>query len=299
INVTVASDFIDKEVLRLAASVEQGSEHPLASAIINGAIDNGLKLSTSTDFVCYPGKGVLGKIEGQQVLLGNDKLFADLAIDLHDLPDKAEFLRSEGQTVMFVAINGKAAGFVSVADPIKQSARQAIKYLQDEKVHLIMLTGDNRKTAMAVAKQLGIDDVRAEVLPAKKDETVKALQKEGKIVGMAGDGINDAPALAQADIGIAMGTGSDIAMHTAGIVLVKGDLTGLVRAHKLSHVMMRNIQQNLVLAFGYNLLAIPIAAGLLYPAFGILLNPMIASGAMSLSSVSVIANALRLKQMKL
>lgn len=299
INVTVASDFIDKDVLRLAASVEQGSEHPLACAIINGAIDNGLKLSTSTDFISYPGKGVFGRVEGQQVLLGNDKLFADLAIELDDFPNKAELLRSEGQTVMFVAINGKVAGFVSVADPIKQSARQAVKYLRDEGVHLIMLTGDSRKTAMAVARQLGIEDVRAEVLPAKKNETVKELQNHGKIVAMAGDGINDASALAQADIGIAMGTGSDIAMHTAGIVLLKGDLMGLVRAHKLSNAMMKNIQQNLALAFGYNLLAIPIAAGLLYPAFGILFNPMIASAAMSLSSVSVIANALRLKQMEL
>jgi Cu+-exporting ATPase len=299
INVTTASNFVDVEILRLAASLEQGSEHPLASAIINGAINKGLTLSKSIDFISYPGRGVVGKIERQEIVLGNDKLFADLAIELDDFPNKAELLRSEGQTVMFVGVNGKIAGFVSVVDPIKQSARQAVKYLRNEGVHLIMLTGDNLKTAMAVARQLGIEDVRAEVLPAKKNETVTELQSQGKVVAMAGDGINDAPALAQADIGIAMGTGSDIAMHSAGIVLLKGDLMGLVRAHKLSNAMMKNIQQNLALAFGYNFLAIPVAAGLLYPVLGLLLNPMIASAAMSLSSVSVIANALRLKQMKL
>lgn len=298
-NLRVVGDYQENELLRLAASVEQGSEHPLAAAIVNGAAEKGLKLSESKDFLLQPGKGVVGIIEDSEILLGNDKLFADFAVDLGRLPEEAEALRSEGQTVMFVGINGKAAGFLSVADPIKESARQAVKFFQNEKIHLIMLTGDNWRTAKAVARQLGIEDVRAEVLPAKKNETIKELQSEGMVVAMAGDGINDAPALAQANIGVAMGTGSDIAMHTAGIVLPKGDLMGLVRARKLSHGMMRNIQQNLVLAFGYNLLAVPIASGLLYPVLGLLLNPMIASAAMSLSSVSVIANALRLRQLNL
>lgn len=292
-------DFQEMELLRLAASVEQGSEHPLASAIVNGAIDKGLRLSDTSDFSLQAGKGVVGKIGADQILLGNDKLFADFAVDLGKLPNEAEALRSEGQTVMFVGINGKAAGFLSVADPIKDSAKEAVKFFKTENIRLIMLTGDNWRTAKAVARQLGIDDVQAEVLPAKKNEVVKSLQAEGMVIAMAGDGINDAPALAQANIGVAMGTGSDIAMHTAGIVLPKGDLMGLVRARKLSHAMMRNIQQNLVLAFGYNFLAIPIASGLLYPVLGLLLNPMIASAAMSLSSVSVIANALRLKQLEL
>lgn len=295
-NVKAVAGYGEDEVLQLAASVERLSEHPLASAIVRGALVKGLVLVEAKNFVAVAGKGVIGDVDGHQVALGNDKYFAYLGIVLGALPAEAEALRANGQTVMFIAVDGKAAGMIAVADPIKASARDAVEALKQTGIRVVMLTGDSRRTAEAVARKLGIEQVEAEVLPAEKAGVVKLLQAAGHCVGMAGDGVNDAPALAQANVGIAMGTGTDVAIHSAAVVLVRGDLKGLLRAHKLSRAMMLNIKQNLFLAFGYNLVAIPIAAGLLYP---LLLNPMIASAAMSLSSISVIANALRLQRVKL
>jgi Cu+-exporting ATPase len=286
-------------LLHLAASLERGSEHPLAAAIVEGANARGLALSEAQAFRSITGKGVTGTIEGQSVALGNRVLLEELHVDAGDLPEKAEALRREGQTVMFVAVNGRAAGLVGVADPIKASAAEAIDLLHREGMRLMMLTGDSRTTADAVARKLGIDAVEAEVLPEQKGEIVKRLQAEGRIVAMAGDGINDAPALAQAHVGIAMGTGTDVAIESAGITLVKGDLRGIVRARRLSRATMRNIRQNLFFAFIYNVLGVPIAAGILYPVFGLLLSPILASAAMTFSSVSVIANALRLRKLAL
>ena len=291
--------FEADEVLRLGASLERASEHPLAAAIVNGAQEKGITLTAVSEFRSFTGKGVAGTVEGRAVALGNLKLFEELAIEPGELPSRAETLRGDGQTVMLLAIDGKAAGLIGVADPVKASTPEAIRALHEEGVQVIMLTGDNRVTAEAVAKKLGIDRIEAEVLPEQKASIVKQLQAQGHIVAMAGDGINDAPALAQAQVGIAMGTGTDVAMESAGVTLIKGDLTGIVRAVRLSRATMKNIRQNLFFAFIYNVLGIPIAAGVLYPFFGLLLSPIIAAAAMSFSSVSVISNALRLRNAKL
>ncbi len=294
-----AKGFEEADLLRLAASLERASEHPLAKAIVDGAEAQGLTLADVHDFESATGKGVKGKVDGHAVALGNRKLLDDLRVDLGDLPARAEVLRREGQTVMFVAVEGKAAGLLGVADPIKGTTPDAIRALHAEGIRVIMLTGDSRVTAEAVAKRLGIDGVVAEVSPDQKATEVKRLQAEGHLVAMAGDGINDAPALAQAQVGIAMGTGTDVAMESAGITLVKGDLRGIVRARLLSRATMRNIRQNLFFAFVYNSVGVPVAAGVLYPFFGLLLSPMIAAAAMSFSSVSVVTNALRLRRARL
>ena len=291
--------FMDDDVLQLAASLERASEHSLAEAIVRGAEDRGMSLSQTVDFASVTGMGVTGKVNGRVVALGNIKLLEKLGIDPGELPHQAEAGRAEGQTVMFVAIDGQSAGLIGVADPIKDSTDEAIRALHAEGVQVVMLTGDNRTTAEAVAGKLGIDRVEAEVLPEQKAGIVRQLQAEGRIVAMAGDGINDAPALAQAHVGIAMGTGTDVAMESAGITLVKGDLRGIVRARRLSRHVMRNIRQNLFFAFIYNALGVPVAAGVLYPVFGLLLSPMIAAAAMSFSSVSVISNALRLRKVRI
>jgi Cu+-exporting ATPase len=289
----------ERELLRFAASLERGSEHPLAAAIVSGAQERGIQVVNTQSFDSITGKGVKGQVEGHAIALGNRGLLDDLGIDIGELASQAEKFRADGQTVMFVAIDGKAAGLVGVADPIKESTPEVIKQLHGEKLRIVMITGDSRTTANAVAAKLNIDEVVAEVLPNQKAEIVKRFQEEGHRVAMAGDGINDAPALAQAQVGIAMGTGTDVAMESAGVTLVKGDLRGIVRARKLSRATMGNIKQNLFFAFIYNSLGVPIAAGVLYPFFGILLSPMIAAAAMSFSSVSVIGNALRLRRAQL
>jgi Cu+-exporting ATPase len=289
----------ESELLRLAASLERVSEHPLAAAIVSGAQQRGVKLSEAKEAQAIPGKGVLGNVEGHVVALGNSKLLEQLNIEARDLVERADALRREGETVMFVVVDGRPAGLLGVADPIKESTPDAIRALHEEGIRIVMLTGDNRTTAEVVARKLGIDQVEADVLPEQKREVVKRLQAQGRMVAMAGDGINDAPALAQAHVGIAMGTGTDVAIESAGITLVKGDLRGIVRARRLSRATMRNIRQNLFFAFIYNTLGVPIAAGVLYPVFRLLLSPMIASAAMSISSVSVIGNALRLRKVKL
>ncbi|WP_435626501.1 heavy metal translocating P-type ATPase [Candidatus Ferrigenium straubiae] len=299
VSVIPLAGFDEGEVLRLGASLERASEHPLAAAIVGGAQEKGLSLTAVSDFRSYTGKGVAGKVEGRAVALGNLKLLEELRIDAGELPARAEALRGDGQTVMLLAVDGRAAGLIGVADPVKASTPDAIRALHEEGVQVIMLTGDNRITAEAVAKKLGIDRVEADVLPERKAAIVKQLQSQGRIVAMAGDGINDAPALAQAQVGIAMGTGTDVAMESAGVTLVKGDLNGIVRAVRLSRATMKNIRQNLFFAFIYNVLGIPVAAGVLYPVFGLLLSPIIAAAAMSFSSVSVIANAIRLNRIKL
>lgn len=296
--VTVAGHD-ESTFLRLAASLERGSEHPLAAAIVIAAQAQSLSLSLVTGFRSVTGKGVIGTVEGQTMALGNHHLFEELAINLDTLRDRAEALRGDGQTVMYVAIDGQPAGLLGVADPIKASTPEALQMLRAEGIRIVMLTGDSRTTAATVAHKLGIEEVEAEVLPEQKGEVVKRLQAQGRVVAMAGDGINDAPALAQAQVGIAMGTGTDIAMESAGVTLVKGDLRGIVRARRLSRGTMRNIRQNLLFAFLYNTLGVPVAAGVLYPIFGLLLSPMIASAAMTFSSVSVITNALRLRWLAL
>jgi Cu+-exporting ATPase len=299
VSVTAADGFNEADVLRLAASLERGSEHPLASAIVAGAEERKLTLTTAENFKSVTGQGVSGRIEGRAVALGNEPMMQSLGVALDAVSAAADAQRKDGQTVMFVAIDGRPAGLIGVADPIKASTVEAMKTLKDDGVKIVLLTGDSRITAAAVAKKLGIDQVEAEVMPQRKAEVVKGLQSEGRIVAMAGDGINDAPALAAAQVGIAMGTGTDVAMESAGITLVKGDLRGIVKARRLSRATMRNIRQNLFFAFFYNVLGVPIAAGVLYPFFGLLLSPVIASAAMSLSSVSVITNALRLKRVSL
>jgi Cu+-exporting ATPase len=291
--------FDEVSVLRLAASLEHVSEHPLAAAIVSGAQARRVDLARVSDFDSMTGKGVVGTVEGRRVGVGNLRLLEDLGVQPGSLRDRAEALRREGQTVMFVAIDQKAAGLIGVADPLKPSTVEAIKALHDEGVKIVMLTGDNRTTADAVARAAAIDRVEADVLPDHKAAVVKRLQQQGERVAMAGDGINDAPALAQAEVGIAMGTGTDVAIESAGVTLVKGDLRGIVRARRLSRETMGNIRQNLFFAFVYNVLGVPIAAGLLYPVFGLLLSPMIASAAMTFSSVSVIGNALRLRRVAL
>ena len=294
-SVAVVAPFTEDEVLGFAAAVERASEHPLASAVLRGAEARGIGVQSASAFRSVTGKGVEGTVDGRRVALGNVALLAELGIGAGDLATRAESLRTRGQTVVFIAVDGAAAGLVSVADPVKESAREAVRALRAEGVRLVMLTGDSRSTAEAVAKDLGIERVVAEVLPDQKADAVARLQSEGAVVAMAGDGINDAPALAKADVGIAMGTGTDVAMESAGVTLVKGDLRGIVRARRLSEATLRNIKQNLFFAFVYNALGVPIAAGVLYPFFGVLLSPMFAAAAMSVSSVSVIANALRLR----
>jgi Cu+-exporting ATPase len=299
VGVAIANGWNEKTVLRLAASLERSSEHPLAAAIVRGAQERGIELTGTEGFVSVTGKGVIGKIDGQSVALGNLALMEDQKIDLGELAAKAEALGADGQTVMFVAVDGRPAGLLGVADPIKSTTPEALKQLHEEALKIVMLTGDNRTTANAVAKKLNIDDLVAEVLPDQKLEVIRRLQSEGRIVAMAGDGINDAPALALSDVGIAMGTGTDVAIESADVTLVRGDLRGIVRARRLSRATMGNIKQNLFWAFIYNLLGVPIAAGILYPFFGLLLSPMLAAAAMSFSSVSVIGNALRLRRAKL
>jgi Cu+-exporting ATPase len=299
VSVVTSPGFDEPRLLRLAASLERSSEHPLASAIVGGASERNVQLVEAVGFDSITGKGVRGEVDGSRVLLGNRALFEEFKIEPGDLAAKAEQLRGEGQTVMFVAIDSRAAGLLGVADPIKSTTPDAVKQLHGEGIHIVMLTGDSRTTAEAVARKLGIDEVVAEVLPDQKVDVVKRFQSSGRVVAMAGDGINDAPALAQADVGIAMGTGTDVAMKSADVTLVKGDLRGIARARTLSRATMGNIKQNLFFAFVYNSLGVPIAAGLLYPFFGILLSPMIAAAAMSFSSVSVIANALRLRGAKI
>ena len=297
--VTAVSGFDEATVLRLGASLERASEHPLAEAIVRGALEKQIDLASTDHFESITGQGVTGSIEGHAVALGNLKLMQSLAVDAEHLSEDADAARGEGQTVMLVAIDGKAAGLISVADPIKQSTPEAIRDLHAEGIRIVMLTGDNLTTAQAVARKLNIDRVEADVSPDQKADIVKKLQAEGRIVAMAGDGINDAPALAQAHVGIAMGTGTDVAIESAGVTLVKGNLHGILRARRLSHATMRNIRQNLFFAFVYNALGVPVAAGVLYPLFGLLLSPMIAAAAMSFSSVSVITNALRLRKVKI
>ncbi len=295
-SVTAAQGWSEDELLRLAAALERGSEHPLAAAIVGGAEERGLGRGAAAAFESFTGKGVTGTVDGRRVVLGNRALLAELGIDPGPLAERAEALRAEGQTILFVGVDGRAAGLLGVADPVKESTPEAIRELHREGIRIVMLTGDSRTTAEAVARRLGIDEVVAEVLPDQKVAVVKRLQGEGRFVAMAGDGVNDAPALAQAHVGIAMGTGTDVAMESAGVTLVKGDLRGIVRARRLSRATLRNIRQNLFFAFVYNALGVPIAAGALYPFFGVLLSPIIAAAAMSFSSVSVVGNALRLRR---
>jgi Cu+-exporting ATPase len=299
VGVTAISPFGENELLCLAASIERGSEHPLAAAIVRGAEESGLTLGAVRDFTSETGKGVVGVVDGRRVAVGNLALFASLGIEPAGLAARAEALRKDGQSVMLIAVDGLAAGLIAVADPIKATALGALTALRGDGIRTMMLTGDSRTTAETVGRKLGLDDIAAEVLPDQKAAVVRDLQERDRVVAMAGDGINDAPALAQAQIGIAMGTGTDVAMQSAAMTLVKGDLQGIVRARRLSRAVMRNIRENLFFAFAFNGLAIPIAAGALYPAFGLLLNPMIASAAMSASSVLVIGNALRLRNVPL
>jgi Cu+-exporting ATPase len=289
----------DNELLRLAASLERGSEHPLAAAIIMGADERGLTLSPVSDFRAETGKGVIGMVDGKRIAVGNAGLLSDLAIDPRGLSEQAEEFRRKGHTVMLVAVGGTAAGLISVADPIKQSAAGALEALRRDGLRVVMLTGDNQATAEAVGRQLGIDEVIAGVLPGQKASAIRKFKDEGRQVAMAGDGVNDAPALAEANVGIAMGTGADVAMESASVTLLKGDLQGIVRARRLSRAVMGNIRLNLLFAFLFNALAVPIAAGVLYPFIGLLLNPMIASAAMSASSILVIGNSLRLRRVAL
>jgi len=299
VSVSTARDISEEELLRVLASLEQGSEHPLARAVLGASKERGLAPATLTDFRSRPGRGISGKVEGRVAIAGNEKLFSEEEIHLNGLKGEADELCSQGQTVIFVGIEGHAAGFVAIADPVKGSTPSALVELRNDGLHIVMLTGDSRITAAAVARELGIQEFEAEVLPEKKSETVARLQAQGRVVAMAGDGINDAPALARANVGIAMGTGTDVAIESAGITLVKGDLGGILRARKLSRATMKNIRQNLFFAFIYNAVGVPIAAGVLYPFFGLLLSPILAAAAMSFSSVSVIANSLRLRSAKL
>jgi P-type Cu+ transporter len=299
VTVQPQAGFTESQLLRLVGSVEQASEHPLAAAIARGAQDRGAELIKVADFRSITGHGVEGTIDGRTVAIGNHALFTEQGVNVESLVDQANSLRAAGQTVMFVAVDGRPAGLLGVADPIKESTPEALRLLKEDGIKVVMLTGDSRATAEAVARTLGIEHVESEVLPEQKVAVVKHLKGQGAVVAMAGDGINDAPALAEAHVGIAMGTGADVAMESAGITLVKGDLRAITRSRRLSEATMRNIRQNLFFAFIYNGLGVPVAAGVLYPLTGWLLNPMIAAAAMSLSSVSVISNALRLRHAKL
>ncbi|MET0386947.1 MAG: heavy metal translocating P-type ATPase, partial [Polyangiales bacterium] len=296
VSVHAEPGFDEALVLRLAAALERASEHPLAAAIVAGAQARNISPPAALSFRSMTGKGVVGSVEGREVAVGNQVLLAELHVHEGDLPQRADQHRRDGQSVMFVAIDGKPAGLVVVADPIKTSTPEAVRMLHEAGIRLVMLTGDHETTARAVARKLNIDEVMADVSPEQKSSVVKRLQAEGHVVAMAGDGVNDAPALAQAHVGVAMGSGTDVAMESAGVTLVKGDLRGIVKARRLSQSTMKNIRQNLFLALIYNALGVPIAAGVLYPIFGLLLSPMLASAAMSLSSVSVIINALRLRR---
>jgi len=296
VTVQAEAGFTEDEILRIAASLERASEHPLAEAIVQGAEEKGIDLVKTNHFQSVTGKGVTGEVDGYTVVAGNVNLLESLGISMGYLSKEADIQRAEGKTVMLIAINGKAAGLIGVADPVKDSTAEAIRDLHSEGIRIVMITGDSQATANVLAGQLGIDQIHAEVLPEQKAKLIKQLQTDGLIVAMAGDGINDAPALAQAQVGIAMGTGTDVAIESAGVTLVKGDLRGIVRARRLSRATMRNIRQNLFFAFIYNTAGVPIAAGVLYPFFGILLSPMIAAAAMSFSSVSVIGNSLRLRR---
>lgn len=299
VSVVTNEAFDEQKVLKLVASLERASEHPLAEAIVKGAEERGIELVQTENFQSITGKGVTGEVQGHKVALGNSRLLQSLNIEAEELSEQADLQRADGQTVMLIAIDGQAVGLIGVADPVKATTPEAIANLRAEGIDVVMLTGDSNTTAQAVASKLNIDQVHAEVLPEQKAEVVKKLQAEGRIVAMAGDGINDAPALAQAHVGIAMGTGTDVAMESAGVTLVKGDLNGIVRARRLSRATMSNIRQNLFFAFIYNAAGVPVAAGVLYPIFGILLSPIIAAAAMSFSSVSVITNALRLRNANL
>jgi Cu+-exporting ATPase len=299
IAVRAAPGFDEAQVLKFAASVERGSEHPLATAILAAAAERKLELASASDFDSPAGKGVTGTVEGKKVALGNARFLSELNIDTSSMREEAERLRGDGPTAIFLAVDGKSAGVIAIGDPIKQTTPDALKALAADRVRVVMLTGDNRTTAQAVARQLGIGEVEAEVLPDQKGAVVEKLRREGRAVAMAGDGVNDAPALATAEVGIAMGTGSDVAIESAGVTLLKGDLTGIVKARVLSRAVMCNIRQNLFFAFIYNALGVPVAAGILYPTFGLLLSPIIAAAAMALSSVSVIGNALRLRGIRL
>jgi Cu+-exporting ATPase len=297
--VVPAEGFDEATVLRHAASVERGSEHPLAAAIVKAAADRKIELAKVAGFDAPAGKGVIGMVDGKRIALGTSKFLAELNIDVSALADEAERLRSEGATVIFLAVNGKLAGVIAIADTVKPTTPEALKALVASGIRVVMLTGDNKTTAQAVAKRLGIKEVEAEVLPDQKSAVIEKLTREGRAVAMAGDGVNDAPALAAAQVGIAMGTGSDVAIESAGITLLGGDLNGIVKARALSAAVMSNIRQNLFFAFIYNAAGVPIAAGVLYPTFGLLLSPIIAAAAMALSSVSVVGNALRLRRVKL
>jgi Cu+-exporting ATPase len=298
-DVVVVDGTVDERLLlKLVASVERASEHPLAQAIAQGALERGIELAPVRDFFSVTGQGVVGTVEGRQVAVGSAR-FVESAGPKKDLIEKAEVLRGDGKTALFAAVEGKVVAVIAVADPIKDTALEAVRALKDEGIRIVMLSGDSRRTAEAVGRKLGIAEVIGEVLPEQKLEKVKALQAEGRRVAMAGDGINDAPALAQADVGIAMGTGTDIAIESAGVTLVKGDLRAIVRASRLSRATMRNVKQNLFFAFGYNALGVPLAAGVLYPFFGLLLSPIFAGAAMAMSSVSVVSNALRLRRISL
>jgi Cu+-exporting ATPase len=294
-----AAGFTESELLKLAASLESASEHPLGDAILKAAKEKNIALAPAQDFHSPAGKGVTGTVEGRKIALGNTAFLKELGVDTSSLSAEAEALRKDGATAIFAAADGKAAGILAIADPIKPSTQPALKALRDDGLRIVMLTGDNRTTAEAIAKKLGIQEIEAEVLPDQKSKTVEKLRREGRVVAMAGDGVNDAPALAAADVGIAMGTGTDVAIESAGITLLKGDLSGIVRARRLSEAAMKNIRQNLFFAFVYNALGVPVAAGALYPFFGILLSPIVGAAAMALSSVSVIGNALRLRLTKL
>jgi Cu+-exporting ATPase len=293
--VIAAQGLDEKEVLRMAAGIERASEHPLARAIVDAAGERGIAVPEVTGFDSPTGKGVVGTVEGRRIVLGNANFLAESGISTAALDSDAERLRRDGATAVFLSVDGKAAGIIAIADPVKPTTPAALRALADEGVRVVMLTGDNRTTAQAVANRLGIAEVEAEVLPDRKGTAIEKLRRDGRVVAMAGDGVNDAPALAAADVGIAMGTGTDVAIESASVTLLGGDLTGIVRARRLSAATMSNIRQNLFFAFVYNAAGVPIAAGVLYPTFGILLSPIIAAAAMSLSSVSVVANALRLR----
>jgi len=298
-SVVPAAGFAEDEIRALAASVERASEHPLGVAIVASAESKGLGLESVADFDSPSGKGARGVVGGRRVALGNARFLQEQDVDVAVMKGEADELRQEGATAIFVAVDSRAAGVIAIADPVKSSTPDALKALREKGVRVVMLTGDNETTARAVGRTLGIDDVRAEVLPEQKSAVVEELKRAGRVVAMAGDGVNDAPALAAADVGIAMGTGTDVAIESAGVTLLKGDLRGIAKARALSQAVMRNIRQNLFFAFVYNALGIPVAAGVLYPAFGLLLSPIIAAAAMALSSVSVIANAARLRGVRL
>jgi Cu+-exporting ATPase len=296
----IATHGLDEtEVLRFAAAAERPSEHPLARAIVEAAAERGISVPDVRGFNSPTGKGVVGMAEGRRLALGNARFLAELGIHTDELEEQAERLRADGATAIFLAVNGNASGIIGIADPVRQTTPAALAAIAADNIRIVMLTGDNRTTALAVARQLGITEVEAEVLPEQKAELVKRLREEGRVVAMAGDGVNDAPALAAADVGIAMGSGTDVAMESAGITLLKSDLNGIIRARRLSQAVMRNIRQNLIFAFAYNGAGVPVAAGVLYPVLGILLSPMVAAGAMALSSVSVVGNALRLARARL